>query len=195
MSQTAEHRAAAKALLVEYFGDDAPENLDLLAQFPGGELEGEGAVSIFLCRAPRGGDGPESLFVVAGDTVPNYYPAWDLTPEQMYSVHLGTRFMLVLQVGLISLDDLGDDLESQILEIIHAVEPDQPIRDYRPVAAFRVEDQTHAVARLTVADVDVYVIGADAPPGIYQQTHLPPHVVYRLHLGNLIRQEAADERR
>jgi hypothetical protein len=57
------------------------------------------------------------------------------------------------------------------------------------VAAFAAEGAVHAVCRVTVADEEVYVVTADAPPGIYRQTHLPPHVVYRLHLGKLIRAE------
>ena len=38
----------------------------------------------------------------------------------------------------------------------------------------------------------VYVFGGDLPLGIYRQIHLPPQVVYRVHLGNVLRLEIED---
>ncbi len=36
-------------------------------------------------------------------------------------------------------------------------------------------------------------MAADLPLGIYRETHLPPHVVYRWHLGSIIRTERPQE--
>lgn len=190
MDESAEHRRGAEAFLAAQLGADAPRELRLLARFDGGELEGEGAVSIYGFTLARGGQ-IEECFAVAGETESGYYPAWGLSPEQMYSVHLGTRFMLVMEVAQVPPGNLPADAERQILDTVASAAPGETLSEFSPAAAFTVDGRTHAVCRLRVAGEAVYAIGLDAPPGIYRLAHLPPHAVYRLHLGNLIRAEPA----
>ena len=86
----------AQAWLSEQLGDAARQSLEHPTIFQHSPLEGEGAVAVFPFQLQRGSPGDGRHFVVVGRTEPNYYPAYDLTDDEMYSVHLGTRFMLVI---------------------------------------------------------------------------------------------------
>lgn len=189
MSTQTDHHAAAMAFLAERLGADAPAAIELIGERPGGELEGEGAVSIYRFRAAIGGEAETEYVVVAGETEPNYYPTWGLDADRVYSLHLGTRFMLVLEIGQLPLDQLPSDLPASIAEFVASAAPGEPYVDGGAAAAFVVDDELHAVWRARIGDDDVYVIGGGAPPGIYRLASVPPHAVYRIHLGNVIRAE------
>ena len=171
-------------------GAAAPAALEQVAEFVGQPLEREGAMTVFAFTADIGGAGESRYYVVAGETEPNYYPVWNLRPHEIYAVHLGTRFMLVLTIAQCPPDERPEDLDGKTRAFIESVAPGQAITDVSLAAAFRVDDQTHAVYRLCIDAEPVYVFGADCPPGIYRQADLPPRVAYRLHLGNLILAEA-----
>jgi hypothetical protein len=180
----------ARSYLQQELKADAPEQLTWLARFDEGPLEGEGPVSVFTFIASIGGSAAESYFVVAGETHPNYYPAWDLAPDEVYNVHIGTRFMLVLEISQLDLKELPPSLENDITVVLQSVAPDQPVEEFHPVAGFILQSrQKHAVCRCHIGDEEVYVLGGDLPVGIYRQVDLPPHVVYRMHLGAIIRRE------
>jgi hypothetical protein len=193
MTATLTHEQLAREYLNREFGTDAPDQLRPIATYNQRPLEGEGAVSVFSFTAARGGNSPESFYVIAGETEPNYYPDWGLSPEDLYNVHLGTRFMLVLDVTQLPLEELAPSLESEIALLLAGVAPGEPIAEFRPVAAFCMEGQRHAVCRLRLADEELYVLGGDLPLGIYRRIDLPPRVVYRLHLGKVIRMEEEEE--
>jgi len=188
--------SADEQLALDYLstelGDDAPETLVEVGQFDENVLENEGPVTIFTFSVSLGGN-PEGLFfVVAGQTGPNYYPACDFCADQMYSLHLGTRFMLVMEIQRLDLEKLAPSLESEISEALGRIAPREVISEFRPVAAFTLEGQKHAVCRLRIANEEVYVLGGDLPLGVYREIGLPPHVVYRLHLGQIIRMEKSN---
>ena len=103
---------AARAYLREQLGDRAPSGLIIRATFSETPLQGEGTASLFsftlpqisaasICAAP----GEKSdHYVVAGETTPNYFPTYDLDPDDGYSLHIGTRFMLEIGIGRIAED-------------------------------------------------------------------------------------------
>lgn len=183
------HQQLAHDYLVQALGPDAPTQLTVLGQFDENPLEGEGAVTVFSFEASIRGAELQAYHVVAGETPANYYPAYNLTPEEIYSLHLGTRFMLVLEVGLLPLGELPPGVEAEMIETLGRVAPREPVTDFELSAVFAVEDQKHAVARCRIGGEAVYVLGGDLPLGIYRQIYLPLQVVYRLHLGNVIRRE------
>lgn len=189
MIATVPHEQMAREYLNWEFGTEAPEILRPVASFDRHPLEGEGPVTLFAFTASRGGNPPEGFHVIAGETEPNYYPEWGLSPDDLYSVHIGTRFILVLEVRQLPLEELPSELESEIALLLDSIAPDEPIANFLPVAAFGMEGQRHAVCRLRLADEELYVLGGDLPLGIYRRIDLPPHVIYRLHLGKLIRLE------
>ncbi len=82
------------------------------------------------------------------------------------------------------------DLADQVRSFIGTVAPHEPVTDIEPAAAFSVEDEVYAVCRANIARESVYVMGLACPAGIYRDTHLPPHVVFRRHIGQLIRLES-----
>lgn len=183
------HEQMALDYLRAVLRDDAPQRVVPVATFDEAPLEGEGKATVFAFNASLGGNPEEPFYVVAGQTVANYYPQWGLDADQIYSVHLGTRFMLVVEVRQLDLEQVPPTLERDVLEALAGVLPGETVSDVKPVMAFTAEDQTHVVCRAHVAGEDVYVMAADLPPGIYREIHLPPHVVYRWHLGSVVRME------
>jgi len=186
-------RISALDYLAGQFGAAAPKVLAHAGLYPHSPLEGEGPVAIFRFNADRGG-GMESYYVVVGQTEPNYYPAYGLNADEAFSLHLGTRFMLVMGVAQVPKDTAeGYDAAGDARAIVDRVAPDKPITNLRVAAAFDVEGQIHAVLHCELAGRPIYVMGRDAPPGLYERTDLSPHVVFRLHLGNLLRREASPD--
>lgn len=192
MIDTLSHEQAAREYLTREWGPDAPTVLTPVATYNEKALESEGEVTIFSFTASRGDNTPEPFHVVAGETEPNYYPDWGLVPDDIYSLHLGTRFMVVLQIAQLPLRDLPESLEADVEAGLARVAPGEPISGFRPVAAFTMEGQPHAVCRLRIAEEEVYVVAGELPLGICRRIDLPPHVVYRLHLGKVIRLEERD---
>lgn len=192
MVATLTHEQMARDYLAREFGADPPAALHPVASYDEHPLETEGAVTVFSFTAARGGNPPEAYYVVAGETEPNYYPQWGLAPDDLYSVHLGTRFMLVLEVTQLLPEELPP-MEAEIAQLLDSVAPGEPIDDFRPVAGFSLEGQRHVVCRLRLGGEELYVLGGDLPLGIYRRVDLPPHVIYRLHLGKVIRMEEGEE--
>lgn len=187
------HEQMALDYLKAVLADEAPRSITPVAVFDETPLQDEGKVTVFAFTAKLGGNAEEPFYVVAGQTVPNYYPQWGLDAEQAYSLHLGTRFMLVVGVQHLAFGELPPNLEQSIRDELAGVLPGEEVSDVEPVAAFRADQHTHAVCRAKIGGEDVYVMGADLPIGIYREVQLPPHVVYRWHLGNVIRMERPEE--
>lgn len=233
-----EWRGCALAYLAEAFGEAAPARLENPVVFPRSPLEGEGATAAFEFTADRGGRGPERYYVFVGRTEPNYYPAYDLSAEEAFELHLGTRFMLVMGVAQVdgieagegepepaeacdaaigatggspARDGTGSKLPVAPVEetnpmpdqpydpvqdarrIVDRVAPERPVSEVAVAATFDVDGQRHAVLRCRVGNEPVYVFGRDAPQGFSRRTNLPPHVAYRMHIGHVLRREAADQ--
>ncbi len=187
------HEPLARDYLARELGDAAPDHLVFVARFETSPLEGDGSASVYSFAASLGGNPPEPFYAVAGETQPNYYPAWNLSPEEIYDVHLGTRFMLVVGVAQLPVDELPGSLEADLRAQLDRVAPGEPVTRIEPVAAFRADDQRHAVCRAKIAHEDVYLLTGDLPLGISRRVDLPPHVVYRLHLGRTLRMEPSDD--
>ena len=185
-----DHQQLALEYLRQQLAADTPAELIPEATFCEAPLENEGDTTVFRFNASIGGEPEQPFRVVAGQTVPNYYPSWNLTADQVYDLHVGTRFMLVMEVTTVPLNDLPADLPAQVTAFIGTVAPGETVNDITPVAAFGVENQVHAVCKARIADEMVYVLAMDCPPGIYRNTELPPHVIFRRHIGKLIRYEA-----
>jgi len=186
--------------LQEQLGDRAPRQVRFEGEFDERPLDGEGATALFSFEllAERGvGSGARSgpaevkHYVAIGETEPNFFPAYGLSADDAYSFHVGTRF--VLEMGLQVVDTTYEPPTARSL--LHAA-----VRNYAAgaklekeelAALFRCEEGLFAVYRLTLDGQDVYCMGADCPPGFYRMTEHPPQVALRLHLGKLVRAEAA----
>lgn len=189
------HEQAAFDYVRRELGNDAPPALCHEATYADEPLEGEGTMSVFSFDASIGGEPAGAYRVVAGDTVPNYYPHWGLSAEQAYQVHIGTRFMLALRIAQLPESKIPPGAQERVVAFIGTVAPGEPVCNVKPAAAFDVDGETYAVFRATIADVDAYVLGAACPPGIYREVNLPPHVIFRRHLGAMILREARDGRK
>lgn len=184
-------REFALAYLRAQWPNDAPATLEAPAVFSRSPLEGEGAVVIYpftSARAAAGGD--PRMHVVVGATEPNYYPSYGLSVDDAFSLHLGTRFMLVMGIGQHEADG-GDpyDAEDDARRIVSRVSSTAPVEDVRIAAQFNVEGEIHSVLKARVAEREVYILGRDAPMGFVERADLPAPVAYRLHLGRVLRAE------
>lgn len=193
-------RARALSYVRGQFGETAPEALREHRLFPMSPLDGDGATLIFRFEADRSGQGAMPYYVVVGQTETNYYDGTNLDFDEAFSLHLGTRFMLVLGVAqvkdepeVMGPDDKPYDIERDARLIVNRVAPDAPIRDVTLAALFDVAGQRHAVIRASVSNQDVYIMGRDAPLGFSQRTDLPAPMAYRLHIGGVLRKEPNPE--
>ena len=184
-------REYAMAYLREQLREDAPAELGPGQVFEHSPLEGEGAVAVFEFRAQHGAAESDRYYVVVGQTEPNYYPAYGMDFGEVYSLHLGTRFMLVLGVaqcappGGVNYEPMND-----ARAVVDRVSPSASIEGLSVAACFDVEGQRHVVLRGRVAGQEVYIMAGEAPAGFLQRVDLPPPVAYRLHVGAVLRGEA-----
>ncbi len=188
----------ARAYLAAQLGTRPISDLRAVGTFDEAPLEGEGVTTLFAFQLMDGSalsSGTKGLadpwhYVAVGETVPNFFPAYNLDPNDAYSLHIGTRYMLT--VGVAVVEDAQEP--SGAREALHAflaeTNPGVSIEHESLAALFRSENQVFAVYRVTLAGQDVYCVAADLPPGFYTCVQHPPAVALRLHLGKLIRAEA-----
>lgn len=185
----------ALAYLCEQLREAAPKALSKAVLFPHSPLEGEGAVVAYEFTSKRAGPEEQRYFVVVGKTEPNYYPAHNLPVEDAFDLHLGTRFMLVMGVARVDEADAPREVEAaydpvaDARSIVDRVAPDAPIEEVTVAATFDVGGELHAVLGARVAGEQVYIMARDAPPGFSRRVDLPVQVVYRLHIGHVLRTE------
>ena len=182
-------RSWALAYLRNELGPRAPQSLGPAAYFDASVLDDDGPVVIFPFVTPIGDEQPEH-YVVVGRTVPNYYPRWTLSLDDAFHVHLGTRFMLVVGVAQASdAERASVDPAAELDQLLAKIYPGEKVENPTLAALFKVGDELHAVCRCRIAGEETYAMTRACPPGFYRRTELPPHVVYRMHLGSLLLRE------
>jgi hypothetical protein len=98
--------------------------------------------------------------------------------------------MLVMAVATVVVTpEDGYDAETNAREIVGKIGPDTTVERVTLMATFDVDGEKHAVLRAVLGGRDIYIMGRDAPWGFSDRTDLPPHVAYRLHIGQVLRAE------
>jgi len=183
-------RGDALRFLQTQLRDRAPTVLDGPWVFDVSPLEGEGPTVLFQFRMALADRPAEPHWVVVGRTEPNYYPGAGLDVESAYALHLGTRFMLTLGIGIARAERwAGLDPTAAVRFHVDRVAPGVLVEDARLAVAFELEDQLHAIIACRIGGQAAYVFAADAPPGFSTQIHLAPHLAYRIHLGRVLLSE------
>ena len=196
MSDSCEQAAerAALAYLAEQLGERAPGALRLAGAFDERPLEGEGRAVVFAFELPGGdaacGASPRPHYVVAGQTEPNYFPAYEMTADEAYSFHIGTRFMLVMGISKIDTQLEPPGAREALRRFVASYARGATVQEESLAGLFRCEEAVFAVYRLVLDGEPVYCLGGDCPPGFYRRCAEPPQMVLRLHLGQAIRAEA-----
>jgi len=179
------YASAALAYLRSVMRDRAPEQLGECRIFETSPLDGEGPTALFEFTIPSASAEQQRHFVAVGQTEPNYYPALDLSFDDAFALHLGTRFMLVMQVGVAT--SAGElDVARAVQSLIDSVRPNEPVSDVELAASFDVDGQFHGVARCRIRNQSVYVFIGQAPAGFSTSIHHPAQVAYRIHLGRAL---------
>lgn len=183
-------------------GERAPEYLALAGEFDEAPLEGEGRTWLFEFDL---GGGPTAAaacgagaavdprhYVAIGETTANYFPAYGLSADDAYSFHVGTRFMLGMELQRVDASFEPPGARAALHALLRQFAPGAAVEGEELAALFRCDGDYYAVYRVTVGSQAVYVFGADCPPGFCRLTQHPPQAALRLHLGALIRREARD---
>lgn len=189
--------AEAIAYLRGHLGERTPEYLVLEGEYAETPLEGEGRTFVFsFDLAPGPGMSAAACetyepkhFVAVGETTPNFFPAYGFSADDAYSFHVGTRFMLEMELQKVSDELEPPDARPLLRTVLANVAPGAEARQEELAALFRCEEGYYAVYRLKLGEDEVYALGADCPPGFYKLTKYPPQTTLRLHLGKLIRAE------
>lgn len=192
----------AQEYLRTQLGDRTPSELRPIGEFDEAPLDGEGRTVLFsfdlepgpgvqIGECPGGAD--RRHFVAVGQTEPNFFPAYGMSPDEAYSFHLGTRFMLQVGVCVVDAELEPPGARAALHKLVANHARDCQITNESLAGLFRCEDSYFAVYKLTLDGREVYCMGADCPPGFYTLTKHAPQTVLRLHLGNLIRAEARNE--
>ncbi len=182
------HRQMAMDHLVAELREEAPQSLEFAAAIDEQPLEGEGRVSIFTFKAALGSPESTDYYAIAGRTQPMHYPSWGLSPDEIYCVHIGTRFMLELKVSQVRGEEIPADLADRLVQQASASAGEHVLLAGEPTV-YRVEAQHHAVCPAAIREERWYIVGGDINGGFYERTELPAHVIYRWHLGQIIRNE------
>lgn len=194
----AESQRDALRYLHEQLGDRAPAALCFEGQFDESPLDGEGRTSLFSftldAPAAASGCGDNSAhgrhYVVVGHTESNYFPGYELGPDDAYSFHVGTRFMLELSLQRVDVSLEPPGARDELRRFVQQYAFGARVEREELAALFRCDEGYFAVYRLALDGQDVYCLGADCPPGFYRMTQHPPQAALRLHLGKQIRAEA-----
>lgn len=195
-------KSTALAYLREQLGARAPAELNFESAFDESPLETEGPTALFSFHlAPQNehcGDEAMRHYVAVGQTSPNYLPAYELAPDDAYSLHIGTVFMLEVGISIAPADSAPPGAAESVAGFVAREAPQTRIDEIEQLAVFRAEDVYFGVFRARIDDRPTLCVGAlpfdrgnqSATPGFYERTDLPPQVALRLHLGKLIRNEA-----
>jgi hypothetical protein len=196
----------ALAYLQRELGPRAPQRLALVGEFDERPLEGEGPTRVFAFEiraaagiasgvGPCGGSEEAKHYVAAGQTEPNYFPAYGMSADDAYSFHVGTRYMVEMGIQRVdgAYEPPGARAAAERIAVAHAA--GRPVVQSELAGLFRCEDQYFAVYRMLIGELDVYCMGGDCPTGFYELTKYPPQMALRLHLGKVIRSEAREEQR
>lgn len=191
---------AARKYLSEQLGERAPQSLALARVFEEQPLEGEGETALFsfelapgpgvMATAETAAAYEPEHYVAAGQTEPNFFPAYGFDAEQAYSFHVGTRFMLGMNLQLADAELEPPGAREQMRKFVAAYAKDQSIEQEELAVLFRSDDASIGVYKLRLSGESYYCMGIDCPPGFYPVGTHPPQVPLRLHLGRLIRNEA-----
>lgn len=187
----------ALAYLARQLGPRAPASLTPLGEFDEAPLEGEGRTWLFAFDLETGGASENSAcartsrahIVAVGQTEPNYFPAFGLSSDDAYSFHIGTRFMLEMQVQKVADEFEPPHGRALLQKVLATAAPQARCTELTLAGLFRCLDEYYAVYRLLIDGVPHFAMGCDCPPGFYQFADFPPQTALRLHLGKLIRAE------
>jgi hypothetical protein len=191
----------ARDYLTQHLGHAVPGELRRERMFDEQPLEGEGRTALFSCILSlpsailaRGVQPRPDFYVAVGATEPGLFPTYDLGVDDAYSLHVGTRFMVVMQAARLEPSDEPPDARARLHSFVRECAPEGRIGAEELAVLFGVDERLFAVYRLTINGDPVYCMGADCPPGFYRMTQHPPQIALHLHLGKLIRNEARLER-
>lgn len=179
-----ELRTKAVKVLKEDFDPDASYSLNLERTFEKHPLLEEHQLSALFSFHPTPDD---RFFVVVGSALPMIYPDYDLTPDDLWAVHIGMEYFIKL--GVAEDPDRKSPKFLAYLKMVSTVFQEQ-LYIYKPDTVkiekvYLLNEQRHVVGSATFEDKKYSWIVGDIPHFVYKK-ELPPQITWSLHMGRIL---------
>jgi hypothetical protein len=129
----------------------------------------------------------EKFFVFVGNVLPMIYPDYDLSPDDLWAVHIGMEYFI--KMGVTEDPDRKSPKFLAYLKMVSTVFQEQ-LYIYKPDSVkidkvYMIHDQRHVVGHATFEGKTYSWIVGDIPHFVYKKD-LPPQVIWALHMGRIL---------
>ncbi len=134
--------------------------------------------------------GERRYFLFVGNVMPMIYPDMELSPDELWAVHIGNEYFITLGVEedaerdpkrlFAYLKMISDVFQQQLQMKLSGCPP-------RIEKVYRLEDRRQVVGYCVQDNVTYSWIVGDVPPFVYKR-QLPPQIIWALHMGKLLLQ-------
>ncbi len=184
-------RQRAISYLKRELGDRETFDLQLMQSFSTHPLMGSGEYAIFQFN--RSTEPSKRYHVVVGtEGGTNYYPDLGLSLDELWKVHIGTDFYLVMQVKTLDTIDNADRYVNEAKGIIEKTFGGSLQSSPTVVTCFKYKDEVHAAGKCTSGSTVYSFVVGDVPHFAINKD-LAADVVWRLNMGRIVCEEAAQE--
>ena len=179
-----ELKAQAIRVLHEDFDPNLDCELNLEKTFDRHPLiEGHGESALFSFRPTP----EDKLYVVVGSVLPMIYPEYDLSPDDIWAVHIGMEYFI--RMGVAEDPDRKSPKFLAYLKMVATVFQEQ-LYIYKPDSiriekVYMLNEQRHVVGIATFDDKKYTWIVGDIPHFVYKK-ELPPQITWSLHMGRIL---------
>jgi hypothetical protein len=180
-----EHVQKALDFLKKEFHPDLDYNLKLESTFNRHPLKGDLNTSLFSFDVHA--ENLEHFYIFAGDTACMIYPEWNLTPDELWAVHLGLEYFI--EQGVTEDTERKPHLLLTYLKMVATVFQEQ-LYILKPESikvdkVYKFNEQRHVVGHAEFnGKIYSWIVG-DITHFVYKKD-LPPHVIWALHMGRIL---------
>jgi hypothetical protein len=129
----------------------------------------------------------DRFFVIAGNVMPMIYPDYDLSPEDLWAMHIGMEYFI--ETGVQEDTDRKSPKFLAYLKMVSTVFQTQ-LYIFKPDTVkiekvYQLNEQRHVVGYATFEGKTYSWIVGDIPHFVYKK-ELPPQIIWALHMGRIL---------
>jgi hypothetical protein len=170
--------------LKEEFDPDLDYDLKLVQTFENHPLKDPGVAVLFSFHPHPGQN--DQFFIFQGNALPMIYPDWNLTPEELWALDIGTEYFL--NMGVTEEKPELSKLLAYVKMVATVFQEQLYITLNGPPKiekVYSLADQRHVVGRTTFDEKVYSWIVGDIPHFVYKKD-LPPQAIWSLHMGRIL---------